>query len=128
MPPLSTLRVLISLGFGIAGDHIGKNHAVVIRDFYEGKSHSTENARFLHTIEIGPYDPSFNKDGLLFGYFDDHLVDFILVDLFSAVDEYAGDSNISGFSLYGAFLRNNRNRPSHRDSGVSPFLNTIRQF
>jgi hypothetical protein len=44
------------------------------------------------------------------------------------VDEYACDSDISGFSLYCAFLCNNCNRPSHRDSGVSPFLTAVRQF
>ncbi|UCB50847.1 MAG: hypothetical protein JSW56_08330, partial [Deltaproteobacteria bacterium] len=58
-------------GLGIAGDHIGKNHAVVLRDFYEGKPHPTVIARFLHAIEIGPNHQPLNKDGLLFGYLDD---------------------------------------------------------
>jgi hypothetical protein len=112
----------------MAGDYIGENHLVVVRDLYEGKPHSTVTVRFLHAVEIGPNHPTLDENGLLLGYLDNHLMDFIFVQFFLAVDKYAGDSNISGFSLYGPLVCNNCNRPSHWDSGVSPFLNTVRQF
>jgi len=107
---------------------ICQNHPVFVRDLYEGKAHPEVLTGLLHTVEIGPNDLPLNQNGLLLGYFDDHLILIVLMKFFLAVDKYPGDGNVPGLALYGALVCNNCNGPSYRDSGVSALIDTIHQF